>query len=47
MLSKVYQAIQRNDSIADAVNPRDLDIYRPIPQRKWGKSTKAIWPVSS
>jgi hypothetical protein len=34
----VYQTLQRNDSIADAVNPWDLDIYRPISARKWGKS---------
>jgi hypothetical protein len=33
---KVYQTLQRNDSIADAVNPWDLDIYRPISTGSWG-----------
>ena len=35
----MYQTLQRNDSIADAANPWDLNIYRPISARKWGKSS--------
>ena len=35
--AQIYQTLQRNDGIADAINLKVQDIYRPISARKHGE----------